>query len=210
MITRGVGTALRERRRHRRARGSGAPSTSIHWAAGSDTLPPVYTHTHLHTASVSALPPSLSLSASLSLPLSPQISLRLPLSPSLSLSPSLLLSPLSPPLSLSLSPSLSLAPPSLSRTCIHKTVTLCPSPHHRRQQSSGIDAGTIGQPSPSAWMVYQLEKTIIQAVQYMICRMTEIVSEAVYDIQQTMQQQQLDGFNNAVQGVVQQERKRGE
>ena len=101
MITRGVGTALRERRRHRRARGSGAPSTSIHWAAGSDTLPPVYTHTHLHTASVSALPPSLSLSASLSLPLSPQISLRLPLSPSL-------------PLSLSLSPSFSSLAPSLS------------------------------------------------------------------------------------------------
>ena len=53
-------------------------------------------------------------------------------------------------------------------------------------------------------MIYELEKFILQAVDYMICRMQEMISQAVYDIQQTMKQQQLDGFNGAVQGVVQQ------
>jgi hypothetical protein len=40
----------------------------------------------------------------------------------------------------------------------------------------------------------------------MICEMQAIVSNAVYSIEQTMKQEQLDGFNNAVQGVVQQVR----
>ena len=67
----------------------------------------------------------------------------------------------------------------------------------------GIDS-LFGGPDSTAWQFYQLEKFLVQLAQWVVCMMQAIVSEAVYDIEQSMNQQTLDGFNNAVQGVVQQ------
>ena len=67
----------------------------------------------------------------------------------------------------------------------------------------GIDS-LAGGPDATAWQTYQLEEFLVQVAQWVVCEMSQIVSKAVYDIEQTMNQQTLDGFNNAVQGVVQQ------
>ena len=54
------------------------------------------------------------------------------------------------------------------------------------------------------------QQFIIEVADYLVCKMEEIVSEAVYSIEQTLQQQQLNCFSTGVQGVVQQvERGRG-
>ena len=47
-------------------------------------------------------------------------------------------------------------------------------------------------------------QALVQVEQYIVCMMEEIVSEAVYTITQTMKDDKVACFNEAVQGVVQQ------
>lgn len=53
----------------------------------------------------------------------------------------------------------------------------------------------------SAWTVYKLEKDLVKLQDYLVCEMQRIVSNAMYSLQQTMQQKTLDDFNNAINGV---------
>lgn len=54
----------------------------------------------------------------------------------------------------------------------------------------------------SQWALYQLDKDLLQVQDYLACLMTALINEAVYTLENYMNEQLLASYSTAVNGMV--------